>query len=140
MYTYSISNGNNASGDCPTQNFVDRFETIYGDPLQTEKERGEAEALGHYDEQNPFADRDPRLDLTVLHDGSVVAGCASGVNMYYDPDLKIYPTTRISGASSPRTLNHEWGADDAKGWTNTGYLVNNGGTATIRRTIRGLIR
>ena len=28
MYTYSISNGNNASGDCPTQNFVDRFETI----------------------------------------------------------------------------------------------------------------
>lgn len=123
MYTYSISNGSTASGDCPTQNFVDRFETIYGEPLTTEEERAEATAAGHYNEQNMYADRDPRLDLTVLHDQSVTAGCKC-INMYYDPDTKSYPTTTISGASSPRLLNHTWGEDDSKGYTNTGYMVN----------------
>lgn len=124
MYTYSISNSSKASGDCPTQNFVDKFETIYGEPLETEADRAAAAAKGHYDEQNPYAGRDPRLDMTVLHDGSVVAGCKTGVNMYYDPDQDIYPGTKISGASAQRLLAHEWGSDDAKGWTNTGYMVN----------------
>lgn len=64
------NNQNNASGICPTQNFVDRFETIWGDPLDTEEDRAAAVALGHYNDQDPYADRDPRFDLTILHDGS----------------------------------------------------------------------
>ncbi|MDY3783680.1 MAG: RagB/SusD family nutrient uptake outer membrane protein [Candidatus Cryptobacteroides sp.] len=124
IYTYAMSNYTNASGDCPTQNFVDKFETIYGEPLETPEQREAAALAGHYNEQNPYAGRDPRLDLTVLHDGSVVAGCATGVNFYYDPDQKMYPGTKIAGASSQRFFGHEWGATDGKGMTNTGYMVN----------------
>lgn len=124
IYPYAISNYSNASGDCPTQNFVDRFETIYGEPLMTESDREAAIEEGHYVEQNPYNDRDPRLDLTVLHDGSVVAGCKTGVNFYYDPDQKLYPGTTIKGASAARMFGNEWGSDNNKGLTNTGYFVN----------------
>ena len=45
------------SGVCPTQNFVDKFETKWGDPLNTPEERAAAEAAGHYKEQDPFHGR-----------------------------------------------------------------------------------
>ena len=124
IYTYALSNYTNASGDCPTQNFVDKFETILGEPLETEADRTAAAVAGHYNEQNPYAGRDPRLDLTVLHDGSVVSGCATGINFYYDPATKTYPGTKISGASAQRFFGNEWGSQDGKGYTNTGYMVN----------------
>jgi len=124
IYTYAMSNYSNASGDCPTQNFVDMFETIYGEPLVTEEDRSAASDAGHYNEQNPYAGRDPRLDMTVLHDGSVVSGCKTGVNFYYDPSTRTYPGTKIEGASSSRFFGNEWGSNDTKGMTNTGYMVN----------------
>lgn len=57
-------------------------------------------ATPHYYEQNPYANRDPRLDYTVVHDGSTkqyVAGLAADgtVNIYYDPIKKNYPTTSL---------------------------------------------
>lgn len=49
----------------PTQSLVDAFEDIEGAPIAKS-------AL--YDEKNPFANRDPRLEVNVLHDGEVMYG------------------------------------------------------------------
>lgn len=46
----------------PTQNFVDAYETINGLPIDKDPT---------YSEQNPFANRDPRLEQTIFHHGSV---------------------------------------------------------------------
>lgn len=46
----------------PTQNLVDCYETLNGKPISEDPT---------YDEQNPFANRDPRLEQTILHHGSV---------------------------------------------------------------------
>ncbi len=47
----------------PTQNLVDAYPMLDGKP------RGESDKYP-YDPQNPYANRDPRLDLTILHQGS----------------------------------------------------------------------
>ena len=44
---------------------VDAFEDIEGAPISKSK---------IYDEKNPFANRDPRLEVDVLHDGEVLYG------------------------------------------------------------------
>ena len=62
------------SGVCPSQNFVDKFETKWGDPLNTEADRAAAAALGHYNEQDPYANRDPRFYIDILYNQAPVAG------------------------------------------------------------------
>lgn len=46
----------------PTQNLVDAYETIKGLPIDQDPD---------YDDQNPYANRDPRLEQTILHHGSI---------------------------------------------------------------------
>jgi len=46
----------------PTQNLVDAYETINGLPIDQDPT---------YDDQNPYANRDPRLNQTILHHGSI---------------------------------------------------------------------
>lgn len=46
----------------PTQNLVDSYETKNGLPIDRDPT---------YDPQNPYANRDPRLEQTILHHGSV---------------------------------------------------------------------
>ena len=46
----------------PTQNLVDAYETINGLPIDKDPT---------YDPQNPYANRDPRLEQTIFHQGSV---------------------------------------------------------------------
>ncbi len=46
----------------PTQNLVDSYETINGLPIDKDPS---------YDDQNPYANRDPRLEQTILHHGSM---------------------------------------------------------------------
>ncbi|MDR1023255.1 MAG: RagB/SusD family nutrient uptake outer membrane protein [Prevotellaceae bacterium] len=46
----------------PTQNLVDCYETINGLPIDQDNT---------YDPQNPYANRDPRLEQTILHQGSM---------------------------------------------------------------------
>lgn len=70
--TYVMSNNRKASGACPTQNLVDKFETIYGDPLNTEADRAAAEAKGHYMEQNPYVNRDPRFGKFIIYNGAPI--------------------------------------------------------------------
>jgi len=45
----------------PTQNLVDSYETINGLPIDEDPS---------YDEQNPYANRDPRLEQTIIHHGT----------------------------------------------------------------------
>lgn len=46
----------------PTQNLVDSYETKNGLPIDQDPS---------YDPQNPYANRDPRLEQTILHHGSI---------------------------------------------------------------------
>lgn len=46
----------------PTQNLIDSYETINGKFIEDDAE---------YDPQNPFDNRDPRLEATIFHQGSV---------------------------------------------------------------------
>lgn len=46
----------------PTQNLVDSYETKNGLPIDKDPS---------YDPQNPYANRDPRLEQTILHHGSI---------------------------------------------------------------------
>lgn len=113
----------NASGVCPTQNFVDRYETKYGDPLFTEEERKVAEEQGHYHPQNPYANLDPRFELTIVHDGSKNPYVTGAINIYYDPVKKTWPvTTNISNVKNV-AFGIEWGSKDnaPASYTNTGY-------------------
>ena len=49
----------------PTQSLVDAFEDIEGAPIAKSK---------IYDEKKPFDNRDPRLEVNVLHDGETMYG------------------------------------------------------------------
>lgn len=69
--------------ECPTQNMVDRFETIWGDPLYTESERAEAIAKGNYNEQDPYANRDPRFYICILYNTAPVPGFETA-KIYYE--------------------------------------------------------
>ncbi|HEX2976703.1 MAG TPA: RagB/SusD family nutrient uptake outer membrane protein, partial [Bacteroidales bacterium] len=62
-----VSTSSGFSGVCPTQNFVDKYETRWGDPLNTQAERDAAASLGHYNEQDMYADRDPRLNADIIY-------------------------------------------------------------------------
>lgn len=50
----------------PTQSLVDAFEDINGAPITSE--------ASVYDPTNPFANRDPRLEVNVLYDGETMYG------------------------------------------------------------------
>jgi len=64
----------NNSGLCPTQGTVDMWETRWGDPLNSQADRDAAAALGHYKEQDPFTDRDPRFYLDIIYNGAPIPG------------------------------------------------------------------
>ena len=55
-------NVNSTGRTNPTQNLVDSYETINGLPIDKDPT---------YDEQKPYENRDPRLEQTILHQGSV---------------------------------------------------------------------
>ena len=116
-----------SSGTHPTQNFVDRFETADGYLLRTPEERAIAAAAGSYNEQDPYSNRDPRLDMAVIHDGSpafqkaVISSAGNCFNIYYDPATDTWPTTTIN--STVMNFGIPWGSgdNDTKGGTSTGY-------------------
>jgi hypothetical protein len=66
------------SGVSPTQNWVDKYETIFGEPLNTQADRDAAALAGHYNEQDPFVNRDPRLAQDIIYNQSPCIGWASG--------------------------------------------------------------
>lgn len=82
---YCFSTNGFSSGQCPTQNFVDRFETAGGWPLTTPEEREAAAAAGQYHEQNPFANRDPRFDFVVIYNQKPLRGYGNA-SLYVNED------------------------------------------------------
>jgi hypothetical protein len=71
------------SGVCPTQNFADKYETKYGEALNTEADRAAAIAAGHYKEQDPYANRDPRFATDLIYNQSPCQGWASNKAQIY---------------------------------------------------------
>ena len=118
---YAQNNQTGSAGLSPTQNYVDKFETIWGEALNTEEDRAAATAAGHYNETgDPYSNRDPRLEMTILHDGSKTK---YGVvcNMYKDKKGN-WPTTTLT-SSAKRAMAYEWGEQLAlsNGFSRTGY-------------------
>lgn len=118
---YPQSNYNKGAGICPTQNFVDKYETLWGDPLDTEADRQRAVEAGHYMEQSPYDNRDPRFYNDIVYDGMTNKYCKNGINIHYDPEKKSWPATTISSKSV--LFGYTWGTMDgaSTGVSNTGY-------------------
>jgi hypothetical protein len=81
---------------CPTQNFVDLFEMANGKPI--------GETNSGYNDQNPYANRDPRFYKTVLYNGCQWQG--ETLDLTYNPDKDLSGTHRKT-----------------KEYTRTGYFV-----------------
>ena len=76
---FMLFNGRNGSngwtGENPTQNMVNAYEMTNGElPYLNEELPLKINPASGYDESNPYAGRDPRLDASILHDGSMWAG------------------------------------------------------------------
>jgi len=74
------------SGECPTQNFVDKFETKWGEPLNTPAERDAATAANHYNEQDPYKDRDPRFYIDIIYNqaSNILGWTNAKAQIYYE--------------------------------------------------------
>ncbi len=58
------------SGECPTQNMIDKFEVVYNGKayaLNTAADRAAATSAGAYNEQNPYINRDPRFYNDIIY-------------------------------------------------------------------------
>lgn len=131
FFAFPQTNNKSAGGMCPTQNFVDKFETIDGYALNTPEDREIAESAGSYMEQDPYAlaegttrGRDPRFYVAVVHDGTTTDYTTGPIKIHYDPVTKTYPLTEIS--SEQMNFGIEWGSMDSQsaGYSNTGYYLN----------------
>jgi hypothetical protein len=76
---FMLLNGRNGSngwtGENPTQNLVNAYEMTNGElPYLNEELPLKINPASGYDESNPYVGRDPRLDASILHDGSMWAG------------------------------------------------------------------
>ena len=76
----------------PTQNLVDAFPMANGYPI--------TDSRSNYDPQNPYANRDPRLDEDIIHDGSVFKSTTIITGTYGPADNK----DNINNAGSQHTL------------------------------------
>lgn len=95
------------SGECPTQNTVDKFETRWGEPLNTDADRAAAQAAGHYNPQNPYANLDPRFYIDII---------------YNTAPLTSYGTAKIYWETVAGKVNYGQLLDQAYlGITYTGY-------------------
>ena len=83
--------GNSTSGAFPSQNLVDAFEMNNGLPI-TDPSSG-------YDAQHPYDNRDPRLDYTVSHNGSMIYKSLQSVLPIYTYDGE--PNGDATGVGTP---------------------------------------
>lgn len=127
----AVSAATHGGGEFPTQQCVDLYETVWGDPLFTEEDReaafnqndkgvmGPDGQLHRYYEQNPYVNRDPRFYETIVYDGCPAEGVVEGgVNIYYDPKTGLWPPTTLDGNVSYFGAN--WNSGDVPN-TSTGY-------------------
>lgn len=93
-----------SSAQCPTQNFVDMFETASGYPLNTEEDRQAAAIAGQYSEQDPFGQapgavlRDPRFYKVIIYNGRDLQGYGSA-SLYVNEDGSLPSGSLLSKKS-----------------------------------------
>jgi hypothetical protein len=121
-----FSGAANASGQCPTENFVTRFETEDGYPLYTDAERAEAVTAGKYNEQNPYTRRDPRLALAVIYNQKPLDGYGNA-SLYIEEN-----GTRPANSLMPTS--------PADRYTRTGYYeCKRTGTMAQNSSVKSLV-
>lgn len=81
--------GGGSTGHCPTQNLVEAFETTNGKPVKDTKY---SSADPTYDENNPYENRDPRLNATIAVNNS---------NWVYNEPVEIW-----YGGKSGKPVKH----------------------------------
>ncbi len=112
------------SGECPTQNAVDKFETKEGYPLNTQAQRDEATALGYYNEQNPYANRDPRFDFTVIYNQSTLTGWLDNkAQLWYQNGTpgELLATGFTGISQTGYLLRKLWGGESVKNKVSVNY-------------------
>ncbi len=114
----SMRNAMGSSGDCPTQNFIDKFETKWGDPLNTQLDRDAANTIGNYNEQDPYSNRDPRFYLNIIYNQAPLAGFTNDKAQIYRQTIN--GKTEYSELLVLNTLSDKSSITD--GNTRTGYL------------------
>ena len=89
----------------PTQNLVDAFPAANGYPI--------TDANSGYDPSKPFANRDPRLDLYIIHDGSVFrdATIETGTNSSTSDGIGKEATSTTTGYYLKKFMNEECSPD-----------------------------
>jgi hypothetical protein len=103
-----------ASGQHPTQNWVDKYETKNGWPLNTAADRAAAVAAGEYIEQDPFINRDPRLATDVIYNQSPCQGWTNGkAQIWYN------------GTTPSELLVTTWNGRSFTGYMLRKYWANN---------------
>lgn len=90
-------NVNSVGRTNPTENLIESYETKNGLPIDKD---------ATYDANNPYANRDPRLDQTILHQGSIWGDVNND-------------ESRAVDVSSPDGVDHQ----ELHGGTTTGYYT-----------------
>lgn len=102
------------SGECPTQNMIDKFETKWGESLLTQADRDAATAAGHFNEQDPYVNLDPRFYNSIIYNQAPIVYSA------YQNKAQIWRETDANGGNV-------WGEhrNEVKyqGTTRTGYYT-----------------
>lgn len=85
---------------CPTQNFVDRYETApvtasgnndgYSYSLLTEEDRNKAKQAGVYDEAKPYEGLDKRFYHTIFYNGAPLQNFKSAYGAEYDGKVNVW--------------------------------------------------
>jgi hypothetical protein len=121
IFTNSKTTG--SSGLNPTQGTVEKWETKWGDPLNTPADREAAAAIGHYNDQDPFVNRDPRFYINIIYNGAPIAGYGTA---------KIYTETVDGNTVYSELLNQDY-----MGITHTGYYMRKyWGDQSVKNQIR----
>jgi hypothetical protein len=103
-----------ASGINPTQNWVDKYESKNGWPLNTAADRAAAVAAGEYKEQDPFANRDPRLATDIIYNQGPCQGWTNNkAQIWYD------------GTTPSELLVTTWNGRSYTGYALRKYWANN---------------
>lgn len=113
QYNFPIGLENAGGGNCPTQNLVDAYEMKNGKAID--------EAGSGYDPQNPYADRDARMAVTVARNGEQWAnttletfiGGANGQPIAYATPTSYYLKKYVNqsltiGGTNTTTERHHW--------------------------------
>lgn len=93
-YGLPTTSKQSSAGYCPTQELVDCYETADGwaiiDKYNDNHLRPRFNALSGYDDQNPYANRDPRFYSSIYYNGALRHwdDAASGIAIYDNADSK----------------------------------------------------